>query len=114
VRLVLDSDLNREYTYGNPDGLHTSSVLFFPKSYNNTTFGFPTCLIKHYKIEYLTENGVWQTAIEVTDNYMRFIKHKLQVNALAVRFIPISTYHSETKTNDYLSSTAHLFNFEVF
>ena len=47
VRLVFDSDLDREYTDGNPDALHTSSTLFFPKSYHNTTFGFPKCLIKH-------------------------------------------------------------------
>ena len=114
VRLVFDSDLNREYTYGNPDGLHTSSVLFFPKSYKNTTFGFPTCLIKEYKIEYLDQKGEWQTAIFVDDNIMRFVKHDLKVKTTAVRFIPLATYHSLTKTNDYLSSTAHLFNFEVF
>jgi hypothetical protein len=32
----------------------------------------------------------------------------------AVRLIPISTYHSERKTEDYGSSTAHIFNFEIF
>ena len=114
VRLVLDSDLDREYTEGNPDGLHTSAVLFFPASYNNTRFGFPKCLIKHYKIELLNENGQWETAVEVTDNHQRFIKHSLGRVAAAVRFIPLSTYHSETKTEDYGSSTAHIFNFEVF
>ena len=114
VRLVLDSDLDREYTEGNPDGLHTSAVLFFPASYNNTRFGFPKCLIKHYKIELLNENGQWETAVEVTDNHQRFIKHSLGKVTAAVRFVPLSTYHSETKTEDYGSSTAHIFNFEVF
>jgi hypothetical protein len=114
VRLVLDSDLDREYTEGNPDGLHTSAVLFFPKSHNNTRFGFPKCLIKRYKIEILTEDDRWETALEVTDNHQRFIKHTLNTTAKAVRFIPLSTYHSETKTEDYGSSTAHIFNFEVF
>ena len=114
VRLVLDSDLDREYTYGNPDALHTSSTLFFPKSYNNTSFGFPKCLIKHYKIEIMDEKGGWVTAIEVFDNHQRFIKHELNVTTKAVRFVPLSTYHSETKTEDYGSSTAHIFNFELY
>ena len=114
VRLVLDSDLDREYTEGNPDGLHTSAVLFFPASHNNTTFGFPKCLIKRYRIEVQGEDGSWNVALEIKDNHQRFIKHKLDVTAKAVRFVPLSTYHSETKTEDYGSSTAHIFNFEVF
>ena len=114
VRLVMDSDLDREYTEGNPDGLHTSSVLFFPTSHNNTTFGFPRCLIKRYRIEVLDESGEWRMAVEVCDNHQRFVKHSLGLVAKAVRFIPISTYHSETKTEDYGSSTAHLFNYEVY
>jgi len=113
VRLVFDSDLDREYTDGNPDALHTSSTLFFPKSYNNTTFGFPKCLIKHYKIEVLNDEGEWTSAVEVFDNHQRFVKHCLHITTKAVRFIPLSTYHSERKTNDYGSSTAHIFNFEV-
>ena len=32
----------------------------------------------------------------------------------AVRFIPLSPYFSETKVEDYGSSVAHIFNFEVF
>lgn len=114
VRLVFDSDLDREYTDGNPDALHTSSTLFFPKSYNNTSFGFPKCLIKHYKIEILDESGAWKTAVEIFDNHQRFVKHELNTVTKSVRFIPISTYHSERKTEDYGSSTAHVFNFEIF
>jgi hypothetical protein len=55
-----------------------------------------------------------QETIFVNDNIMRFVKHDLKVKTTAVRFIPLATYHSLTKTYDYLSSTAHLFNFEVF
>ena len=102
------------YTYGNPDGLHTSSVLFFPKSYNNTIFGFPKCLIKKYVIEVSYDGTTFEKAIEVTDNHQRFIKHNLSKTVMAVRLIPLSTYHSETKTEDYGSSTAHIFNFELF
>ena len=114
VRLVFDSDLDREYTDGNPDALHTSSTLFFPKSYNDTTFGFPKCLVKRYRIEIMGEDGVWSTALEVSDNHQRFVKHELNVMAKAVRLVPLTTYHSERKTQDYGSSTAHIFNFELF
>ena len=113
VRIVFDSDLDREYTEGNPDGLHTSSVLFFPKSHNNTTFGFPKCLVKKYKVQALV-NREWLTVVQVEDNHQRFIKHDINICAKAIRLIPLSTYHSETKTQDYGSSTAHIFNFEVF
>ena len=62
----------------------------------------------------MDESGEWTTAIEVEDNHQRFVKHALQVTTKAVRLIPISTYHSERKTEDYGSSTAHIFNFEIF
>ncbi len=113
-RLVLDSDLNREFVEGNPNGLNTSSVMFYPMSHNQTTFGFPKCLIKHYKIEAQDENGVWSTVYETADNHQRFIKQPLNITAKAVRFIPLSTYQSELKVEDYGSSVAHLFNFEVY
>ncbi len=112
-RLVLDSDLNREFVEGNPNGLHTSAVLFFPASHNNTTFGFPKCLIKHFKIEAMDESGAWRTVYEVSDNHQRFIREKLDITASAVRFVPLSTYASELMIENYGSSVAHLFNFEV-
>ncbi len=114
VRLVFDSDLDREYTDGNPDALHTSTTLFFPKSYNDTSFGFPKCLVKQYKIEAMNEQGEWYTALEVCDNHQRFVKHELNITTKAVRLVPLATYHSERKTTDYGSSTAHIFNFELF
>ena len=114
VRLVFDSDLDREYTDGNPDGLHTSMILFMAASHNNTTFGFPKCLIKHYKIEAQNEAGEWTTVKEVFDNHQRFIKHDLNITAKAIRLVPLSTYHSESKAEDYGSSTAHIFNFELY
>lgn len=112
-RLVLDSDLNRECTPGNPDGLNTSSVLFYAFSHDQTTFGFPQCLIKHFRIEAQGEDGEWQVVYEEKENHQRFIRKRLDIMARAVRFIPLSTYQSELKNEDYGSSTAHIFNFEV-
>lgn len=113
-RLVLDSDLDREFTDGNPNGLNTSSVLFFPYSHNQTTFGFPRCLIKHYRIEAQDGEGAWTTVYEDDKNHQRFIRKPLNITAKAIRFVPLSTYFSETKIEDYGSSVAHIFNFEVF
>lgn len=113
-RLVVDSDLNREFVEGNPDGLNTTSVMFYPYSHNQTTFCFPKCMIKHYKIEAQGEDGQWRVVYEDKENHQRFIKQPLDITARAVRFIPLSTYFSETKVEDYGSSVAHIFNFEVF
>ncbi len=113
-RLIMDSDLNREFVEGNPNGLNTTTVLFYPYSHNQTTFGFPLCMIKHYKIEAQDEKGEWRTVYETCENHQRFIKEPLDITANAVRFIPLSTYQSERKCEDYGSSVAHIFNFEVF
>ena len=47
-------------------------------------------------------------------NHQRFIRQKLRLLARAVRFIPLTTYFSERKVEDYGSSVAHLFHFEVY
>lgn len=112
-RLVVDSDLNREYTEGNPNGLNTSSVLFFPASHNGTTFGFPSCVLKSFRVEVKDGDGNWVTAYETDQNHQRLIREKLDVVTTAVRLVPLSTYLSEKKCEDYGSSTAHIFAFEV-
>lgn len=113
-RLVADSDLDREFVEGNPDGLNTSSVLFYPASHNNTTFGFPGCLLKSFRVDALGEDGAWRTVYETECNHQRLIRARIDQTALAVRLIPLSTYQSERKREDYGSSTVHLFAFEVF
>ena len=40
-------------------------------------------------------------------------KHEVDICVIGGGIIPLSTYHSERKTNDYGSSTAHIFNFEI-
>lgn len=112
-RLVVDSDLNREHVEGNPDGLNTSSVLFFPASYDHTTFGFPSCMLKSYRVEAKNETGDWVTVYETNCNHQRLIREKLDVTTTAIRLVPLSTYFSERKCEDYGSSTAHIFAFEV-
>ncbi|MDR1789774.1 MAG: hypothetical protein LBR12_05465, partial [Opitutaceae bacterium] len=71
-----------------------------------------TTLIKAYRIE-ARSGGAWKTVVEVRDNHQRLVRHTLDLTADAVRLVPLSTYKSEQKGNDYTSSTAHLFAFEV-
>ena len=112
-RLVVDSDLDREYVDGNPDAVNISTVLFKPLSYNRTSFGFPRCMIKSFVIEALDEQGEWQTVYETAENYQRFIRGDLDVTTRAIRFVPLSTYASEMVSDTYGSATAHIFAFEV-
>ena len=112
-RLVVDSDLDREYVDGNPDAVNISTVLFKPFSYNRTSFGFPRCMIKSFVIEALDEQGEWETVYETAENYQRFIRGDLDVTTRAIRFVPLSTYASEMVSDTYGSATAHIFAFEV-
>ncbi len=112
-RLIVDSDLDREYTEGNPDGLNISTTLFRRLDYNYTTFGFPKCMLKSFKIEILTDGGEWVTVFETHENHQRMIRGKINADTKAVRFIPLGTYYSESLWNDYGSSQAHIFAFEV-
>ena len=112
-RLIVDSDLDREYTEGNPDVLNISNTLFRKLSYNYTTFGFPKCMLKSFRIEALDDNGEWKTVYETDKNHQRMIREKLDVDTTAIRLIPLGTYFSESLWNTYGSAQAHIFSFEV-
>lgn len=112
-RLIVDSDLDREYTEGNPAVLNISATLFRRIDYNYTTFGFPKCMLKSFKIEALDERGEWQTVYETHNNYQRMIRKPLDIDTTAIRLIPLGTYFSEAMWNTYGSAQAHIFAFEV-
>lgn len=112
-RLIVDSDLDREYTEGNPAVLNISATLFRRIDYNYTTFGFPKCMLKSFKIEALDERGEWQTVYETHGNYQRMIRKPLDIDTTAIRLIPLGTYFSEAMWNTYGSAQAHIFAFEV-
>ena len=113
-RLIVDSDLDREYTDGNPAVLNISTTLFRRLDYNRTSFGFPKCMLKEFRIEALKDNGEWETVYETADNRQRMIRRPLDVDTTAVRLIPINTYFSkELGASTYGSAQAHIFAFEV-
>ncbi len=113
-RLIVDSDLDREYTEGNPQVLNISATLFRRLDYNYTSFGFPECMLKAFRIEALDDNGQWQTVYETNCNRQRMIRQKLDVDTTAIRLIPVNTYFSEKLgAATYGSAQAHIFAFEV-
>ncbi len=113
-RLIVDSDLDREYVEGNPKALYFSNPLFRRLDYNYTSFGFPKCMLKAFRIEALNDSNEWVTVWETNKNHQRMIREKLDVETTAIRLIPINTYFSEEMgPSAYGSSQAHIFAFEV-
>ena len=113
-RLIVDSDLDREYTDGNPRVLNISTTLFRRLDYNYTSFGFPKCMLKAFRIEALDGDGNWYTVYETNSNRQRMIRESLDVDTTAIRLIPLNTYFSESlDTATYGSAQAHIFSFEV-
>ncbi|MBQ8804321.1 MAG: FAD-dependent oxidoreductase [Tyzzerella sp.] len=113
-RLIVDSDLDREYTEGNPRALNISATLFRRVDYNHTSYGFPKCMVKAFRVETLDDNGEWKTVYETDNNHQRMIREKLDVDTTAIRLIPMSTYLSEQLgLATYGSAQAHIFAFEV-
>lgn len=111
-RVIFDSDLDREYIDGNPNLMTIPMPLFKARSYNGTSFGFPKCLVKAFRIEALC-NGEWTVVYRENDNYMRMVRGDLDVEAEAVRLITESTHSSEELYHTYGSVQTHLFSFEV-
>ncbi len=92
IRLVFDNDMNRKY--------HNMPCCY---PLHETRFKLPKTLIKEYRIEFENEHGE-VSELHVTDNHLRFVRHKVCENAKHVRFIPVSTNGSE----DF-----RLFSFEI-
>ncbi len=92
IRLVFDSDLNRDYC-----NMPCNYPLVQPK------FKLPETLIKEYKIQAIAENGEINE-LHITDNHQRFVRHAVDWCARTVRFVPIATFGA----NDF-----RLFDFEI-
>lgn len=113
-RLIVDSDLDREYTEGNPRVLNISATLFRRMDYNYTSFGFPKCMLKAFRVEALDDAGDWKIVYETDRNHQRMIREKLDLDTTAIRLIPMKTYFSEELgAAAYGSAQAHIFSFEV-
>lgn len=80
IRLVFDSNLNREYH---------NMPCYYPLT--EEKYKIPATLIKEYVVEGITDNGEVKT-IKVENNHQRFVIHNIDWVVKRIRFIPISTY----------------------
>ncbi|MDY3928738.1 MAG: FAD-dependent oxidoreductase [Clostridia bacterium] len=92
IRLVFDSDLNRDY-----QNMPCNYKLY------EKSFVLPSTLITEYKIEITDEKGNINV-LSVENNHQRFVMHEVNQKAVSFKFIPI-------KTNG--SRTYNLFDFEL-
>ena len=84
IRLVFDNDMNRKY--------HN-----MPCNYPlvETRFKLPKTLIREYRIEGISEDGTTST-LHITDNHLRFVRHRVDWKVKTLRFIPLATHGSDT------------------
>ena len=92
LRLVFDSDLNRNY-YNMPCN--------YPLVQNR--FKLPKTLVKEYRIEGEASDGT-TVALQVENNHQRLVKHTVRWKVKSLRFVPVSTHGCEN---------FRLFSFEV-
>ena len=111
-RLVCDSDLDRENFDGHPDLLTIPMPLFRGLGYGNTTFTFPRTVLKSFRVEAKEPDGTWTPVFETDSNHQRLVRGAIGRECLGIRLVPLATWGSALKENDYGSSTAHLFAFE--
>lgn len=114
-RLIADSDLDREYVEGNPNLMTIPMPLFKARSYNQTSFGFPDCMLKSFRVEILADNGEWKTVCEEKNNHMRLVRGEINAETSAVRLVPLTTHGSEKLLRYYGGANiqTHIFAFEV-
>ena len=102
VRIVFDSDLNRETL---PEAEHklkrdmiNNRPLSFVPSY------VPKTMTKAYKIEAILADGSVITIADENNNHQRLCKHSADVEAVSISLTPLSTWGNEQ---------SHIFAFDV-
>ncbi len=102
VRIVFDSDLERETVDGNP------TLKIYPMLANrfldSKEFSPPKTFVKDCKIEYKLHDGTWKCAYDIKNNEKRLVKLPMEVITSAVRLTASATWGTKT---------AHVFAFEV-
>ena len=99
VRIVFDSDLNRQDTIERPENrnMRYRQPLVAPP------WGLPASLVKDFRIEAETD-GEWRVIARVENNKQRLVRLPVSATATALRLVCESTYGA---------SDAHLFAFEL-
>ena len=83
IRLIFDSDLNRNY-----HNMPCNYPLVQKK------FKLPKTLVKQYRIEGIASDGT-TFSLSVENNHQRFVKHSVDWMVSSVRLVPLSTHGCE-------------------
>lgn len=101
IRLVLDSDLNREKKSRDnlvsdsfEENLLQGTMASYPL--NRKPLAVPPALVRGYLVQWRRENGEWATAIEESNNHQRLLQLPVEFRTDAVRFVPKATWGSDT------------------
>ena len=102
LRLVFDSDLNRETLPENQVGIHH----FMPtnRRWDDPASCVPKTLVRDFEIQVLS-NGEWQCAGQVVNNHQRLCRVNLDAMVQVLRIVPKSTWGAEK---------AHLFAVDLY
>ncbi len=84
VRLVFDSDLNRE----------TKNMVSY-YSLNPAKYTTPETMVKAFKVEFRDASGNWQVATECTENHQRMVKLLLDITCSAIKVTPLESWGAE-------------------
>lgn len=103
VRIVWDSDLNREIM---PEikGKRWSQNMLHNRSYHSPDFYAPKTMTKSYRIEGVKAGGATDILFETANNYQRLNKIPVSGAYESIRLIPLETWGSEK---------VHIFAFDV-
>lgn len=102
VRIVFDSDLNRQTLPEAEKNLNRDMINNRPLSFVPSYV--PKTMTKAYRIEAELSDGSTAVIADVCDNHQRLCLHKTDVEAVAVKLIPLSTWGNDT---------CHIFAFDV-
>ena len=94
IRIVFDSDLNRQTLPKNEVKLKRDMINNRPLSFEPSYV--PKTMTKAYKIEAELASGEVVTLFDVCDNHHRLCKHKLDIEAVAIKLTPIDTWGNDS------------------
>ena len=101
VRLVFDSDLDRISRKGDRDGWVNMRACY---TLHDPHLALPGTMIRAFRIEALSADGVGQTVARVDNNRQRLVRLSVNVETNALRLIPEATWGA---------TEAHVFSFDV-
>lgn len=94
VRLIFNSDLNRETT--GADGYIKEKMNTCNVHKNSPALNVPKTLVRDMKLELLDSDGNWRETEGIKDNHQRLVKLKVGQKTNGIRFTLLSTNGNET------------------